>query len=256
MKDEFSAEAFAARLDDMCDLALKRRKPVYSAFLNEREQYEAVLHLGKRNGISIVLWGGHEACVRRMLAVSEADGFSEPDNDDMPIYPLTLTFRRADKPGHRDMLGAFMALGIKRETVGDIFIGDGAAAVFCTKTARDMISDSLAAVGRIGVSVSDGISDAAAECIKPARFEELTVTVASGRADCIISGITGLSRERSAAFIRGGSFMLNYSECCNISKDISEGDVLTLRGYGKFVVGEAAGTTKKGRSRFNIKKYI
>lgn len=247
-----SAE-FSARLEDMCALAEKRGRPVYSAFLNDREQYEAEKQLGRRCGIEIMLWGGDEACLRKMLCVA-AEG-AGAQMEDFPIYPLTLTFRKADRPEHRDILGAIMGLGIERSTVGDIFIGEGAAAVFCTKTARDMISDCLTTVGRIGVSVSDGLTESAESAVKPAEFRDITINTASLRADCIVGGITGLSREKSAELIRSGSFMLNYSECCNISRQLSEGDVMTIRGHGKFVLTGDISETKKGRVRMTVKKY-
>ena len=246
----------AARLEDMCSLAEKRGRPVYSSFLNDREQYEAQKLLGKRFGISIVFWGGDEACVRRMLQVSVGEPEQgEPDHSDFPIYPVSLSFRKADRPEHRDILGAFMGLGIERETVGDIFIGEGAAAVFCTKTARDMICDCITTVGRIGVTVTDGLTDSARSAVRPAEFKEITINAASLRADCIVGGITGLSREKSAELIRSGNFMLNYAECDSISKQLAEGDVLTIRGWGKFIMTGDITVTKKGRIRLVIKKY-
>ncbi|MCR4779771.1 MAG: RNA-binding protein [Ruminiclostridium sp.] len=244
----------SVRLEDMCVLAEKRGRPVYSSFLNEREQYEAEKLLGSRRGISIELWGGDSACVRRMLCV--ALDFAGIAREDFPIYPLTLSFRRADKPGHRDFLGAFMGLGIERETVGDIFIGEGTAAVFCTKTARDMITDCVTAVGRIGVSVSDGLTADAKEMIRPAEMKDKIINAASLRADCIVGGITGLSREKSAELIRSGNFTLNYAECLDISGKIETGSILTIRGYGKFLVTDDISETKKGRIRITIKQYI
>ena len=258
MKDSSHKEMTAARLEDMCELAVKRGKPVYSAFLNDSEQFLAAKQLGKRHGISVMFWGGSDVCTRKMLRVTPDDAYNDEDDahGDFPVYAVTLTFRKADKPGHRDILGAVMGLGIERETVGDIFIGEGAAAIFCTKTARDMISDSLVSVGRIGVSVSDGLTEAAEAAVRPVEFSNTEINIASERADCIVSGITGLSREKSAAFIRSGSFMLNYDECDNVSRSIAEGDVLTLRGYGKYIVCGDAVNTKKGRLRITLKKYI
>lgn len=254
MKITSGRSELTVRLDDMCELAEKRGKAVYSAFLNEREQYEAEKYLGSRHGISVLLWGGDEACVRRMLCVVPYE--DEPDRDDFPIYRLTLSFRKADSPGHRDFLGAFMGLGIERETIGDIFIGEGAAAVFCTKTARDMITDCVTTVGRIGVSVSDGLSEAAEKALRPTEMKDFTINAASLRADCIVGGITGLSREKSAELIRSGSFMLNYAECVGISERIEAGDILTIRGHGKFIVSDDIAETKKGRIRLIVKKYI
>ena len=255
MKEEFPKESFIARLEDMCRLTVRRRQPVFSSFLNDREQYEAELFLSSRSDVTAEFWGGDDACTRKMLRVCGEDCFAPDDHSDFPIFSLTLTYRKADKPGHRDFLGSFMALGIKRETLGDIFVGEGAAAVYCTKTARDMIADGVLTVGRVGVSVTDGITSEAQEFIRPPAFEEITVITASERLDCIVSGITGISREKSASLIRSGGVMLNYSQCDNVSRNVSVSDVITLRGYGKFIVCRNAETTKKGRIKTELKKY-
>ena len=255
MKEEFPKESFIARLEDMCRLTVRRQQPVFSSFLNDREQYEAESFLSSRSDVAAEFWGGNEACTRKILRVCGDGCFVPDDHSDFPVYGLTLTYRKADKPGHRDFLGSFMALGIKRETLGDIFVGEGATAVYCTRTARDMITDGVLTVGRVGVSVTDCITEDAKAFIHPPSFEEITVIVASERADCIVSGITGISREKSAALIRSGGLMLNYSECENISRNVSAGDVITLRGYGKFIVCGDAETTKKGRIKIELKKY-
>ena len=104
-------------------------------------------------------------------------------------------------------------------------------------------------------NVNDGITDEALAFIRPPDFEEITVIIASERVDCIVSGITGISREKSASLIRSGGLMLNYSECGNVSRMVSVGDVITLRGYGKFIVCGDAETTKKGRIKIELKKY-
>lgn len=258
MKGGMPKDTLAARIEDMCGLAVKRGRPVFSPFLNESEQYLAGQFLKNRSGIKLCFWGGDDACIRKMLCVMPDDASEVEDAvyDDFPIYAVTISFRKADKPGHRDILGAVMGLGIERDTVGDIFIGEGAAAVFCTKTASELMCDQLTSVGRIGVSVFDGLNENAAAAVKPAACADITVNVASVRTDCIVSGITGLSREKAAAFIRSGSFMLNYEECDSVSRNVTEGDVLTLRGYGKFVVSGDQANTKKGRIRLIIKKYI
>ncbi len=56
--------------------------------------------------------------------------YMEADAEAFPIAPLTLTYRKEDKLGHRDFLGSFMGLGIEREAVGDILIGEGRCVVF------------------------------------------------------------------------------------------------------------------------------
>lgn len=246
MKDISAKQAIEIRINDLCELARKKGRPLFTSFLNEQEQFFAQKLLTARGDVYFRFFGGADSCVRKMLLVS-----AYAEEEEFPIYPLSFSFRKIDKPEHRDFLGAFMGLGLKREMIGDIFVEEGYAAVFCTKTARDLIINSVTTVGRTGVSVSEGLSRPVPE----QKFEDVSLIVASMRADCLVSGITGLSREKSSDFIRSGYFLLNYSECENVSRNASQGDILTLRGYGKYIISEEAVQTKKGRLRIILKKY-
>ncbi len=237
-------ESMEQRIGDLLRLSKKRGSPVFTAFLNEQEQFCAERFL-KEKKADFLFWGGHENCVRRMLCIlpREAPVF--------PVYSLTVSFRKADSPSHRDFLGSFLSLGIGREQIGDIFTGEGYAAVFCTETAEKLILSSVSKIGRVGVTICEG----APEHIPQTEFEEISVVVASARADCLVSALSGLSRKKSSEYIRSGRFLLNYEECANVSKTIAAGDIITLRGYGKFVFTGEAVETKKGRLRIRLKKY-
>lgn len=246
MRERSARESAELRADDLLRLSEKRGAPVFTAFLNEQEQLFSERFLTGRKA-RFLFWGGHESCTRRMLCIS-SDG---AEKEDFPIYPLTVSFRASDPLTHRDFLGAFLSLGIERSQIGDIFVCEACAVAFCTKTARDLISDSVTKVGRTGVTVRDGIL----EELPKTRFSEVTVVAASLRADCIVGALSGLSREKSADFIRSGRFLLNYEECTNVSKILTEGDILTLRGYGKFTLSDRGTETKKGRIRVRLNQY-
>lgn len=244
MKELSVRESVRLRVGDLLAVSEKWNRSGFSAFLNEAEQRYARELLEER-GADFCFWGGSDNCVRQMLCV-----FPEGGTEIFPVYSLTFTFRSADSLSHRDFLGSFLSLGINRDQIGDILTADGYAIVFCTKTAFSLISG-LTKIGRTGVSASEGITRAVPEI----RFTEQNVVVASLRADCVVSAVSGLSREKSADYIKLGHFMLNYGVCTNVSKLLTDGDILTMRGYGKFVLIPGGSETKKGRLRIKLKKY-
>lgn len=245
MKELSVRESVQKRIDDLCFISDKQGAQRFTAFLNEQEQFfaENLLNSEKR---FYRLWGGADCAVRKMLCVAPFE--CEPS---FPIYPLTVTYKKSFSLSHRDFLGSFMSLGIGREQLGDILIGDGYAVVFCTRTAYDMISGCVSKIGRVGVNIADGICMPLPETV----FAEQSAVVASTRADCIVSAVSGLSREKSADFIKSGNFTLNYEVCSNVSKALSEGDIISLRGYGKFILSDNGTETKKGKLRITLKKY-
>jgi RNA-binding protein YlmH len=153
---------------------------------------------------------------------------------------------------HRDFLGALLSLNIKRETIGDILVGDSNAVVFVTNTVAPLILSEITKIGRVGVKVSDSVLD-----VLPIReeFEDIFGTVSSLRLDSVVSVMTGLSREKASEIILAKRVSLNHFECTSVSKTLKQADVISIRGYGRFILNEASGLTKKGRIKVNIKKY-
>ena len=49
--------------------------------------------------------------------------------------------------------------------------------------------------------------------------------------------------------------MLNYRTVSDNDRAVSKGDILSIRGYGKFRIAEIGGETKKGRIHLSIEKY-
>jgi RNA-binding protein YlmH len=56
--------------------------------------------------------------------------------------------------------------------------------------------------------------------------------------------------------VRSGLVELEYRQTDNVSAEVKEGMILSVRGFGKYVIGPVSGTTKSGRIRISCKKYI
>lgn len=238
---------FVSKLDDAVYLSQKRQKPYFFSFLSEAEQALAKKYLESIGFDSFGFYGGYENSERKVLCLDYYD-----DDPAYPISALEFKFRQADKLTHRDFLGALMSLGIERETVGDILVEDGRCVVFIKTEIADYIKSQIFKIGRAGVKVSDAD---VSSLPKGRGEEEKSVIVSSLRLDNIVAAISGASREKSKNLILSGNVTLNFFECTNISKSVCEGDVLTVRGKGKFKINGVMGETKKHRIRISIIHY-
>lgn len=241
-----------ARINDMFSQCDRNFCPVYSSFLDERQCAEAErLCMRNSGGLRYALWGGYENAQRKILCV-----FNEYSEDtvfeESPVKCLTFEFRKEYKLSHRDFLGSFMALCLKREVIGDIVIAEGIAQAFVTEVASKLIMNSVSKIGRVGVSVYD---DRPFMLSNAQEFEEISGTVASMRLDCIVGMASKNSRENSARLIRSERVSLNHIPVTSVSSEVCEGDILTVRGSGKFIIDKINGTTKKGRIHINLRKY-
>jgi RNA-binding protein YlmH len=107
-------------------------------------------------------------------------------------------------------------------------------------------------VGSTAVSVSE-TSEAQK---KEEKVKLITSTVASLRLDSLISTGYGMSRAKAVETIKSGKVKVNWEDAESSSKEMKQGDVISLRGRGRIVLEEVSGTTKKDRIKILIKKYL
>ena len=235
---------FCRHIKDLALLGEKTFTPRFSSFLTEREQKLAE-QTAYQVGVDCGFCGCYEGAVRKI--------FSAPseDNENYPIEAVTFFFRPQDKLTHRDFLGALMSLGLKRDRIGDIVVTEGAAAVFAVKNAVSLISAEIDKVGRVGVKQESGLKID----IPEQEFEEISAVIASSRIDVLVAAACGISREKAAALIRSGVVVSDGIELSSVSRNIGEGEVFSVKGYGKFVFDRIGLETRKGKNHAIIKKY-
>ena len=244
---------FTARLSDMVSLCERDSSPHFSSFLDERQCALAEMWCRRNTGgLHWLLWGGFPEARRKMLAVFP-DFCDDYITEEFPVKCLTFSYRREDRLSHRDFLGTFMGLRLRRETIGDIIADEGKAQVFVTEVAARLITASVSKIGRVGVKVDD---QRPFELTVKQEFQNISGTVASMRLDCIVGLAAKLSREKAAALIRSEKVDINHFTASSVSAELHEGDVLSIRGCGRFVLAGIDGSTKKGRLHIILRKYI
>lgn len=266
----------AAELEDRCIYA-----PEISCFLTPAEQ--VYLWRKVRFPHRLFFWGGYSGAERRaavflpewaadQLPRGETAGWNDAGREalfrelifgaDAPFddIPEKITLLQIDGSGHsalshRDILGAIMALGITRQSVGDICVlSDSGSMVSTVGKLSGYICENLTGAGSDKVRAR--IAENPAAFAFERKFEELSVTVASMRLDGIVSAVTGLSRAKSAEHIVAGLVQLSGIPITECSAEMSVGETVTVRGYGKFLIASESGLTRKSRIRLNVKKYV
>ena len=234
-----------SRVSDLYYLALERQKPVFSQFLNENEIsicLEAIKNFGFEN---YSFFGGYKGSQRQIL------GFSA-NEEDFPVSLIEFTYRKQDKPDHRQFLGTILSTGLKRSVVGDIICMEGRTYVFVLNNHADFLVNQISRVARVGVKSK--VTDISDFQYIPA-FVYHNYTVSSLRLDNIVSAVTGLSRDKTRTLILSGSVFKNHIEAKNVSANVDIDDVISIRKYGKFILQEVNGLSKKGRHKIIIKQY-
>lgn len=248
-----SNKLFIARLEDMKDRCEKNGMCVFSKFLDERQCILAQQWCEKNTGsLMFSLWGGFEQARRKMLAVYP-DYCESFIREEYPVKCLTFVYRPQDRLTHRDFLGAFMSMELKREVVGDIVTDEGIAQVFVTDVAAGLIRSCIRKIGKTGVKVSD--SRPFSLEIKQ-EYKEISGTVASLRLDCVVSLAANISREKAAALIKSEKTDVNHFTVTALPHELHRGDIISVRGCGRFILADIGGMTAKNRIHILLKKFI
>lgn len=268
MSEKNDNRTFKARIDDLCQRACRTYTPCYTSFLTPEEQIEAKQLCAGYPDLFLLTFGGFCHAERAVCGFFSSDIYVKPETCDRSeeryrayeaesglafLHIIGSGFSRFD---HRDILGALMATGVKRETMGDIFVtDDGKTAYLAVLQAMvPFLCDALTGVGRDRVHVKP----IAAEELptKTERFADLSLTLASVRLDALLSGAWNLSREQAKKLIASGRVSLNHAECVSVDRAFAEGDTVSAKGYGKLRIDSFLGKTQKDRFRVIVKKYL
>ncbi|HEY5584482.1 MAG TPA: YlmH/Sll1252 family protein [Ruminiclostridium sp.] len=225
----------------------------YSDFLSP---YEATIFkrvLEKVNDVFYTFIGGYDGAERVIAAIS-CDFIDEEDaRSNAPLSFLRITTSIDKALSHRDYLGSLLGLGIKREKIGDILVCESYADVFLIEKLAEYILYNLDKIGNTKVKCE--LLDVY-QYTAPQKNEKLiTTTVASLRADSVASSGFSVSRTKVMDYFRAQRVNVNWEMVQNPSKQLSEGDVISIRGMGRIVLEKVVGTTKKDRINIVIKRF-
>lgn len=248
--DSKEKEFLEARLFDAVRQCEVRDIPRYVGFLDSAGAAVAV-NAADRSKVGYLLFGGYEDAERVCFGVFPDR--LEPSCDGFPIVKLKILNKSGAKLRHGDFLGALMALGIERDTVGDILVGEKTSFVFVIESVAEFIVSQLLKIGSCGVEVSVDTTD---ELPQSAGFAEMSDTVASKRLDCVVAALASCSRGQAAELIDSGLVAVNGLEVTKVTKEVYEKDVIAVRRKGKFAIDEISNVTKKGRLVLKYRKYI
>ena len=240
------------RLLDLSQQSYYKGIVTFSEFLNLNEQNIFHTCIPELYG-GYSSFGGYEGAERQMIAfLPDALPFS----GEYPFFcckavPVNRKF--SDAISHRDVLGSLMALGIQRNKIGDILIKDNDSYFFCHESILSYVMETLTQIRHTNVSITkvplNHIS------IGP----ELVLchdTISSNRLDSLVASMCKISRSRALELMKNGKVFINGKEMLNSSYSCKTGEIISIRGQGRFQFHNITGETKKGRMKVEYYRYV
>ncbi len=208
--------------------------------------------LNNHFNIKFQILGGYEAAERKIIIMFP--DYVDEDNLDIPLKVIKICINNYNNINHRDVLGAILGLGLKREKIGDIIINDELIQVIVKNEVVDFILLHLQQIGRCNVKPE--VVDISKILPKKEEFKYINGNVTSLRLDSICSVGFKESRSISTRNIKNDRVKVNFKPVNSPSYQIKEGDVISYRGKGRIFLEEIIGKTKKERYKVLIKKII
>lgn len=235
---------FAARF--ACEKGIAR----YTRFLDPVQE-SAAKQIAHDRGAGFTAWGGYEQAERKIgcfLPWGE-----EASRQDFPL--VTLHSRYSSKfclLSHRDLLGSFMALGLTRDSIGDIIIVDFDIYLFVMAQTADFIAQSMSSAGKVPLRFEPVDGEIQIPDPKGSCFHD---TLSSMRLDAVIASAYRLSRSEVSDLIRAGLVKLNHIPCERTDTAVEEGAMLSVRGKGRIQLRKIEGLTRKQRIGVTFFRY-
>lgn len=239
-------EILMKRLSELSHRAFERGYTTFSEFLNIDE----ISQMQKNKIYGATLYGGYNNAERCVAGFGE-----EIEEYEFPIVCIKIEPAQqkfADKLTHRDFLGSLMNLGINRNTLGDIKIKDNVGYLFCLESISQYILDSTTRIKHTTVKCE--LIDELPNFINELPEAE-EIIVSSTRADAIVSSIYKLSRNASTQLFNQEKVFINSKVAYKESLMLKSGDVVSVRGFGKFIFEDIERKTKKDRCVVSVRIY-
>lgn len=255
------------RLIELSKIAYNRNISVFSDFLNLNELN--ILHTIPKNQLysQYITFGGYEDAERQMVAflpdaLSLCTGDFEMDSDvrkeifDEKIAVIRITpvhEKYAEELTHRDYLGAVLNLGIERKNIGDIILMDQEVYLFVKPQLAQMLCEELTRIRHTFVMVQRVEMQ---DFQYQPKYKEITGTVASLRLDCLLGLAYASSRSKLKGLIEAGKVFVNGKLITSNGYHIKDGDIISVRGMGKFRFIRQVTVTKKNRISVLLYLYV
>ena len=219
--------------------------------LSEQSSFKEIIRTIKGK---YTAFGGVDGCERVIIRFGDEEeiGYETP----FPIKCILIRPKDekfAENLTHRDYLGALMNLGIERTRLGDIVIREKSAYLFAHEDIADYIIRELTRVRRTDVVPTLSDPPTGGELY---RTERRRVQANGERLDAVIAKLYSISRDDSLSLFKKKLVFADGRQLENNSYIPKEGEVISVRGYGRFIYLGYESLSRKGKLNIDLDVYV
>jgi len=235
------------------DQVIERYSPKLTDFLDLREQKIMSTIIGNQSECIVAFFGGRENSERKRALIYP--NYYSPMDEDFSLAAFNLSYAvKFHSLSHRQVLGTLMSFGMTRAKFGDILLKDDVIQIIVAEEIAVFVENNLNSIGKSPIK------------LERITFNELVVieddwqsrhgTISSLRLDVLISEFYHISRQKAQALIKAEHVKVNQKIIDSTSFICGEGDLLSIKGFGRGMLLSIDGMSKKEKWRiqYGVKK--
>jgi len=224
--------------------------PRLSDFLDPRERHIVRMIIGEANDeLKLHEFGGDVSAERKRMLV--APYYEVVTEEAFQVTLLQAAYQ--DKfvaIEHRDVMGSFLSLGIKRSKLGDIYADAGILQIVLAEEIAEYVVANLTSVKKAKVTFAK--TPIQEKRTKEEQWLEADKTVSSLRLDAVLKEIYHISRSDAQNLIGRQLVKVNYKIVDESKFMLEQGDLISLRGKGRSRILEINGISKKEKWKIRV----
>ncbi|KAF1678642.1 MULTISPECIES: RNA-binding protein [Staphylococcus] len=228
------------QLLDKCEQVNQQYAPVLTSFLDPRGQYILEVIVGSFEDMKVSYFGGQSAERKRAII---APSYFEPTEDDFEEVLIQINYpEKFVSIQHQHVLGTLMSLGIEREQVGDILVGDTIQFVL-TKQLESYIMMELTKIKGATVKLDSIPFKDMIQSKENWNIHHSTVSAL--RLDVVLKEMIRKSRSIAKQLIEKKRVKVNHTLIDSPDFQLQNNDLLSIQGFGRARIVDIGGKTKK-----------
>ena len=250
-----------SKMLDKIEFTTKRNSVEYTDFLDMRQRQLLEKVLKDIKYTNYIASGGYKMAERTAI-ITYPEKLEEifienrfDYNSVFGVIQIVLPNELKGMYAHRNYLSGIIKIGIKREKVGDIITRFDGADIIVLKDAEKYVLDGLKELTRFSKAEFTTAKLSELQVEEP-KTEKISIIIPSMRIDSIVSEAIRTSRAKATEVIKEEKVFINHELVVKGSKEVKTNDLITVRGKGRFKVGEILNSTKKGNLVIEIEKYV
>lgn len=235
-------EAFCRMIVSLKDQVIEKNMWHLTPFYNPHEVAVIERLIGHQDDLVVYHHGGIEQAEMQRVIIAPSFYVIEPADFEITVFEAHYPSKFV-KLSHRDVLGALMSLGLKRESYGDILVKEETCYFAVDAKMAAYIRENLSKISRGSIH----LKVCERTITNEPNFRCVTRPVASFRLDVIIAELFHLSRAEAKRLIEASLVKVNYKEVEQCHFLCHNNDIISVRRHGRVLLRDLNKQNRKGK---------